>query len=246
MAVVGGGLVVGSGYDLMVAQAASNPDKWPRFYDLMSFMPWWAWVIALLGMLVILMFEGGFRSSRSKDETILALRQEIADKQGTPPLPLELAVAPPESGNAGVYRFQVHNPTGVPVPDVYGKYRSYRAITRPGWRLRWLSKLPSDGMDLPWEGTSQTVGAHSSEYLLLGVQRSRSFRHFDPNKKLARYQNGGTYEFDLEIGSKTNGTPIFHHVQIAFSGLTDFDVEIIPPAPNTESEPPQPAPEAHP
>ena len=212
--------------------------KWQEAPD------WLIYGLMSIGLLLILYgIWGWVQDLRSRRSTAVSPRAE-SNKPSA--LPLTVAVVPPESGNAGTYRFRVNNPNDDPITEVYGKYRNYRAINRPGWRLRWGSNFPSDGIDLPWEGTSQTIGAHSSEYLLLLKQGSRSLRHYGPNGNLTRYLNGGSYEFDLEIGSKTNGTPIFHHVQIAFSGLTDFDVEIIPPAPNTESEPPQPAPEAHP
>lgn len=163
-----------------------------------------------------------------------------AAKEGPPALPLTLTVERSEGRIASYYRFRVHNPTDHPVTKVYGKYRSYRAINRPFWRL--VTKLPFDGQDLPWDdtrsGTSTTVdiGAHSSEDLLFGFQSVRSFRHYGPNKKPAHTLNGGTYEFILEIGSKTSGTPISRRVRVEFSGLNDFAVEITPPPPDTESD----------
>lgn len=240
-------LALGGLYDLGVAQAVSNPEEWPRFYDLMSFMPWWAWVIALLGTLVIFMFEGGFRASRSKDETILALKRELADREVPSALPLTVTVDPPESGSAGTYRFRVHNPASVPITNVYGKYLNYRVIKRSWRRWPYLKNpaVPVAGTELLWgaKGTSQTVdiGADSSEYLNFGFVKLWSFMHHGPGKKWTYTLNGGEYEFILEIGSKTSGTPIKCTVRHGFS-KRGFDVEIIPPTPDTEPGSPQATP----
>lgn len=164
------------------------------------------------------------------------------DNDGQSALPLTVSVDPPNgSGNAGTYRFKLHNPTATPVKQVYGKYHNYRRITRPWNRLSgWQPpKVPANGTDLPWGAPGSNtspiadIGARSSEYLLIGVEQMWTFFHYGPNKKRAYKLYGGAYAFDLEVGSKAGGTPITCSVQLGYSRQRGFVVEIIPPVPGT-------------
>ena len=53
------------------------PEKnWPLARDILEWMPWYWWVIAVLCLLVIFLFEGGFHAVRNRDKAI-ALQSDI-------------------------------------------------------------------------------------------------------------------------------------------------------------------------
>ena len=65
-------------YDLAVDQLAGEPGNWPRAVDILGTYPWYWWVIGALFVACVFLFEGGYRTTRSRDKKLEELTEQMS------------------------------------------------------------------------------------------------------------------------------------------------------------------------
>ena len=119
---IGGIYGIGQGYDFFVGQFAKDPNTWWRARDVIGFLSWEQWVIVGLIVVAALLFEGGYRASRTRDIAIGQLQGDSATQ--TPRL--SVTVDPRlqethfgfEDDHAKSAYLEVTNTSDVPLADV--------------------------------------------------------------------------------------------------------------------------------
>lgn len=168
--VVGGGRLMGEGYDLLVAQAAEDPTRWLRARDVLDLLPWYGWAIAGLGVLAIFLFEGGYRASKPREPSGDGTR----DSPITP------------SPNLGVMVWENNYGWGSPAVSGYPDMKEKRILRLylhlvPTYAMR-VERVEADvaGETLRSDWTSQMVSPNgSTSYVYFGVPDSMNAGEHD-------------------------------------------------------------------